>query len=423
MAQDWRRELQSEDPQIRAEAVKQIALSGNQDYLPFLKGIAENDPDPRLREYAKKAARHLYTLSGKEEPEKPSPAAATMGSQDIQEKAKDVAPSPLPEPKVPSKNRDTGNAKVQRALTLHMYGKPQKAIKALLQALEMNPDLEEDTYTKGVAAELTGQPTNLAIEALKDPSLFDASSSSAQEKDSSSNDQIGTTGSSMDMDLVVGSSSRTNLITAWLSFFGMSEKFFQAEERNANGEDTLISVLALTIAAVVIFMINGFFQFQQIMNFMNEGLPAMGTDLPPIDINIGMIFFVILIATVIMTPLSFYLSVGMQYLGGRLFGGSGTFKVHAFLMALIRVPMTVMSGVVTLLALVPVVNILAGLAGFGLSIYGIILTVRMVKVVHGLGTGQAVAAIIIPPVVLSVIGGCLILTIGSSLLGSLMQLQ
>ena len=153
-------------------------------------------------------------------------------------------------------------------------------------------------------------------------------------------------------------------------------------------------------------------------------LPTLGPmDLPPIDINIGMIFFVILIATVIMTPLSFYLSVGMQYLGGRLFGGSGTFKVHAFLMALVQVPMTVMSGVVTLLALIPVVNILAGLAGFGLSIYGIILTVRMVKVVHGLGTGQAVAAIIIAPVVLSLIGGCLILTIGSSLLGSLMQLQ
>ena len=227
----------------------------------------------------------------------------------------------------------------------------------------------------------------------------------------------------MDMDLVAGSSSRTNLITAWLSFFGMSEKFFQVEAQKANGEDTLVSVLALTIAAVVIFMSNGFFQFQQIMNIINEELPAMGTDLPPIDFNIGMIFFGILIATVIMTPLSFYLSVGMQYLGGRLFGGSGTFKVHAFLMALIQVPMTVMSGVVTLLALIPVVNILAGLAGFGLSIYGIILTVRMVKVVHGLGTGQAVAAIIIAPVVLSLIVGCLILTIGGSLLGSLMQVQ
>ena len=180
MAKDWRRELQSEDPQIRAAAVKQIALSGNQDYLHFLKGIAENDPDPRLREYAKKAARHLYTLSGKDEPEKPSPLAPPMGSQDIQEEAKDVAPSPLPEPKVSSKKRDTGNAKVQRALTLHMYGKPQKAIKALLQALEMNPDLEEDTYTKGVAAELTGQPTNLAIKALKDPSLAEARSDTAQ---------------------------------------------------------------------------------------------------------------------------------------------------------------------------------------------------------------------------------------------------
>jgi len=423
MAQNWKKGLQSDDAQIRAAAVKQIALSGNQDYLPFLKGIAENDPDPRLREYAKKAARHLYTLSGKDEPEKPSALAATPESQDIQEKAQDGEASPLPESKVSRKKRETGNAKVQRAVSFHLSGQTQKAKKALLQALELNPDLEKDTYTRGVASELTGQPTDLAIKALSDPVPTDTSSPSSQVMGSSSDDQIGSTRSSMDPDLAAGSTSRSNLITAWLSYFWMNEKFFQAEAKKAHGEDTLISVLALTIAAVVVFMINGYFQFQQIMNIMNEGLPALGTDLPPIDINIGIIFFVILIATVIMTPLFFYLGVGLQYLGGRVFGGSGTFKVHAFLMAMVQVPMTVMSGVVTLLALIPVVNILAGLAGFGLSIYSIILTVRMVKVVHGLGTGRAVAAIIIPPLVLSLIGGCLIMTIGSSLLASLMQAQ
>ena len=93
----------------------------------------------------------------------------------------------------------------------------------------------------------------------------------------------------------------------------------------------------------------------------------------------SVLFFVILIGTVILTPISFYASVGLQFLGGRIFGGSGTFKTHAYLMGLVIVPTTILSGVVTLLSLIPVVGIIAGLAGFGLSIYTIMLTVRLIK--------------------------------------------
>ena len=418
MAQDWREQLQSEDPKIRAEGIKQIALSGNRDNLHYLKEIAENDPDLRLREYAKKAAQHLFTSSWKDELEKQPAAAPPSDSQAAPEKAQDLPPEDIPKPAVSSKERETANAKVQRALTLHMYGKTQKAIKTFIQAIEMDPSLEEDTYSKNVAAELTGQPSNLAIKALKDPLLADPRSSQARGTPSEKD-----TGPRMDLDDAESISPRGNLIQAWLSFFGMSERFFQTEARKANGEDTLVSVLVFTIASVVIFMINGFFQFQQFMTIMDEGLPGMETELPPMDFNIGIIFFVILISTVIMTPLSFYLTVGMQYLGGRLFGGSGTFKTQAYLMALVQVPMTIISGVISLLALVPVIKFIAGLAGFGLSIYTIILIVRLVKVTHKLETGRAVAAVFVPPIVLSLIGGCLFLILGSSLLGSLMQLQ
>ena len=149
---------------------------------------------------------------------------------------------------------------------------------------------------------------------------------------------------STDADDDGGVPERTNLMGAWLSFLSMTEDFFKAEARKANGEDTLLSVLVYTISAVVIFMINGFFQFQQISTIMNEQLPAMGSELPAFDFNIGIIFFVILIGTVIMTPISFYLSVGLQFLGSRIFGGVGTFKTHAYLMGLVIVPMTILSG-------------------------------------------------------------------------------
>ena len=296
-----------------------------------------------------------------------------------------------------------------------MYGQTQKGIKALIQAIEINPSLKEDPYTKNVAAELTGQPANVAIQALKDPALTDPKAASPAASGALSETQADYAGSGIEADLDESSPARGNLIQAWLRFFGMSEEFFQAEARRANGEDTLISVLVFTIASVVIFMINGFFQFQQVMTMMNEGLPGMETELPPIDFNIGMIFFVVLISTVIFTPLSFYLSVGMQYLGGRVFGGSGTFQTHAYLMGLVQVPMTILSGVVSLFALVPVIKFVAGLAGFVLSIYTLILTVRLVKVTHKLETGRAVAAIFVPPIALIMIGGCLVMILGLSL--------
>jgi hypothetical protein len=414
MVQDWKKQLQSKDPKIRAAAVREIALSENQNLIPALIEIVENDPDPRLREYAQKAAKHLYASRVKTDTDKaPTPTPSP-------EQAEEATPADIPTSKVSQKDRETAHAKVQRALTYHMYGQTQKAIKTLIQAVEKDPTLKEDDYTKNVAAELTGQPANLAIQALKDSSITEARSAPSPVRHPAGDRQAG---SRKELVLDESSLSQKNLIQSWLGFFGMSENFFQVEARKANGEDTLVSVLVFTIASVVIFMINGFFQFQGIMTIMDEGLPGMETDLPPMDFNIGILFFVILIGTVIMTPLSFYLTVGMQYLGGRLFGGSGTFQVHAYLMALVQVPMTILSGLVSLLALVPLIGILAGLAGFGLSIYTIILTVRLVKAAHGLGTGQAVAAVFVPPIVLSLIGGCLFLVVGSSLLGSLMQVQ
>jgi hypothetical protein len=420
MSEDLKKQLQSEDPKVRAAAIREIALSGNQFFLPLLIEIAENDPDPRLREYAQKAAKHLYDSKEKAEAEKASTPAPPPESQAEPVKTEEKEPAESPGSKVSSKDRETANAKVQRALTFHMYGQTQKAIKALIQALDKNPYLAEDDYTKNVAAELTGQPSDLAIEALKDPSLTGARPDSPQPRVPGRDRKAGR---QKDLDLQERESSQRSLVQSWLSFFGMSESFFQAEARKANGEDTLLSVLVFTIASVVIFMINGFLSFQGITTMLNEGLPGMETEMPPMDFNIGILFFAILIGTVIMSPLSFYLSVGMQYLGGRLFGGSGTFQVHAYLMALVQVPMIIVSGLISLLSLVPIITYLAGLAGFVLSIYTIILTVRLVKVTHGLETGRAVAAVIVPPIVLTVIGGCLFMIVGSSLLGALMGAQ
>lgn len=431
MAQDWRDQLDSDDPKVRAQAVKGIALSGNQDHLKYLIEIAENDPNPQVRDYARKAAQHLYASQTKpqskpepepepirQSPPEPEPIsqapskpekseselAATLAHPMLEDEEEDLSPANVRE----------AESKVQRAFSLHTSGQTKKALPIYAQALKLNPDLGKNSFSRSVASELTGKPFQEAMLILGDPDklseFIEANHGKAKkERKKASSPSAAQKRPPPDR-------SKAGLIQTWLSFFGMTEDLFLAEQEKANTEDTLLSVLVHTIAAVVIFLISGFFQFQQITTLLGEQLPALGT-------NLGMIFFFILIGTVILTPLTFYITVGLQFLGARLFGGNGDFKSHAYLMALVQVPITVLGGVVSLLSFIPVIGFIAGLAGFVLSVYSIILTVRLVKVAHNLPTLKAVAGIIIPPIVLSAIAGCLLMTIGSSLLAGLSQLQ
>jgi hypothetical protein len=170
-------------------------------------------------------------------------------------------------------------------------------------------------------------------------------------------------------------------------------------------------------------MITGFVQFQQFITIFNQQMAQMGEQAAPFDFNFGVIFLVMLVATLIMTPISFFIGAGLQFLGVKLFGGSGEFKTHLYLLALIQVPITILGGVISFLSFIPLIVYIAGLAGFGLSIFGLIVTVRAIKVVHNLPTGRAVAGMIIPPIILAVLGGCLVMIFGSALLGAVTGLQ
>jgi len=443
MAQDLRDQLANNDPKVRAQAIKGMALSGNQDYLKYLIEIAENDPDPQVQDYARKAAQHLYTSQTKPQPkpeQKPDPEPIRQSPPEPEPiKQSPPEPEPISQPPLESEKTESeidaalanpmfedeeedlspanvreAESKVQRAFSLHASGQTKKALPIYAQALELNPDLGKNSFSRSVASELTGKPFQEAMLILGDPDKLSefietnyGKAKKVRQKASSP---------SPAKKRPQADRSKAGLIQTWLSFFGMTEDLFLAEQEKANTEDTLLSVLVYTIATVVISMVTGFFQFQQITTLMGEELPQLG-------FSLGTIFFIILIGTVIMSPIMFYMSVGLQFLGARIFGGSGDFKSHAYLMALILVPTTVLGGLVSLLALIPVIGFIAGLAGFGLSIYTIILTVRLVKVAHNLPTGKAVAGIIIPPIVLSAIGGCILMTIGSSLINMISQIQ
>jgi hypothetical protein len=178
-------------------------------------------------------------------------------------------------------------------------------------------------------------------------------------------------------------------------------------------EDTFISVLVYTIATVITFFISSVTQLQQVMSMMREQL---GGQMP----EVGPFLLMILIGVVIFTPIMFFVGAGIQFLGLRIFGGSGTFKEHAYVLALITVPLTVISLVISIPSLILVLRCIAGLVGLGLSIWSLIVTVRGMKVVHNLSTGRTIAGLILPPLILTA-GMFCILTLTGTLIGSIFE--
>ena len=127
MAQDWKSQLQSEDPKVRVEAIKAIANSGDRTKLPYLKEIVDNDLDPRVQDYARKAALHLFTTTEGPMPDMTPPREEKPIPEDKPESPKPQAASP--ESNVPPAERTSAETKIQRALSLHMRGYNQKALK------------------------------------------------------------------------------------------------------------------------------------------------------------------------------------------------------------------------------------------------------------------------------------------------------
>jgi predicted esterase len=169
MDTDWKDLLKSEDPKHRAEAIRLLALTGNQETLEVLKDIYENDPDPRLQQYAQKAARHIFSTLQKEKP----PALIISDPDEIEtempesEQIQDEIPE-IDGTIVSPAEIKKAEEKVQRAFSLHISGQRQKALRLFSQALEINPLLEYDKYAGNVASEITGLKTDQAFKTFKD---------------------------------------------------------------------------------------------------------------------------------------------------------------------------------------------------------------------------------------------------------------
>lgn len=98
--------------------------------------------------------------------------------------------------------------------------------------------------------------------------------------------------------------------------------------------------------------------------------------------------------SIITVPLSFFITVGIQYLLARALRGNGTYKTQAYNQLLFTVPLTIITYILQLIPLVGV--ILGALVG----IYQIVLNVYAVMAAHNLRGGKATLAVLLPVIVL-----------------------
>jgi len=94
--------------------------------------------------------------------------------------------------------------------------------------------------------------------------------------------------------------------------------------------------------------------------------------------------------SIIAVPVSFFIVVGIQYLLAKAFRGEGNFLTQGYTYLLFEVPIAIIGY---LLGLIP---IFGWIAGFALSIYGIVLNVFAIMAVHRLSGGKATGVVLIP---------------------------
>ena len=119
----------------------------------------------------------------------------------------------------------------------------------------------------------------------------------------------------------------------WLGLPHMNEHFFAGELVHASALNTVLGVAVYTLAGAAAVVIVGLLQ-----NVLRQ------TQYPS---AIQTTTLVVGCLTLFITPLTFYLNTGMNYLGALVFGGKGKFNDQAYLASLFVVPIGLVSSAIS----------------------------------------------------------------------------
>ena len=190
MLEDLIDQLQSSDPAERRQAIIALGRGKNPGALPALEDASRNDPDPELRELARKAGAFIRQQTGNtiqsamsappitySEMKKDDSYASPSTPLRVYETPLPVAESSVSKQNIPVRGREYNVSKgdkerahhyVESALSANMRGDDARAMKDLTQALKLNPNLINDSYFGSVAASVTGTSGDEAVRMIVD---------------------------------------------------------------------------------------------------------------------------------------------------------------------------------------------------------------------------------------------------------------
>ncbi len=204
------------------------------------------------------------------------------------------------------------------------------------------------------------------------------------------------------------------IMRLWTKFFSMDTRFFLLEIPRTDGLNTLVGVIVYAVVITVNSMMTTALTFSETMS----KIPLEYTEFMP---DSSTILLISLCGGLIGTPLTFYIGNGILFGIAKLFGGRGEYAVQTYLQSLYIVPLGIITLVLYLISLVPILgNFIYYPVLFGVSIFGIILSVRSIKATHDFTTGRAVLVVIAPMIVVFALFAC-ILIVSLSALGPASQ--
>lgn len=196
MIDDLIQQLNSALPAERRAAIIALGKTRDAAALTALAQVYRNDPEPELRELARKAG--VYIRQNTPAPSAPASSAANvytpsttgesytqrrMREMEEQKRAEDEAAhqdaAPTAEPdgrrpvrgreyRVPKDKRDRAKAYIDAALSYNLKGDNAKAMKNLTEGISLDPNLINDPYFNSIATSVTGLDGDAALDMILD---------------------------------------------------------------------------------------------------------------------------------------------------------------------------------------------------------------------------------------------------------------
>lgn len=144
------------DPQVRTQAVKQLAKTKSQEAVQYLAAMYKTDSDPEIRELARKAGLYIKKKQREEQ------WTGGDGDPDAYDEPEDMPE----EINVSPRAVESSKGLMDSAMNLHVAGDDDKAGEYVEKAFLTNPNLQHDSYYLGLASTVLGIPGEQVVEVL-----------------------------------------------------------------------------------------------------------------------------------------------------------------------------------------------------------------------------------------------------------------